>query len=216
MLWRMESKSQHPLPLQPLILGSLVTRPQAAQYRGGHIPALCFPLGILHPDFLGSFLSCRWLHEHFCVDGHKSVSEYSQMLGIEANSLLKLKTLISFWIVAKMCVCRSWNQLQLSGHPTSRLKDGVKVSTSACCGGWSQSLNIRKMTHYYYWRSIKRKKRLTWIEWSCSRCSPFSFPSPLSKISVKAQWLPLICSQADSFLAYITVRSSEKQRYRFH
>ena len=104
----------------------------------------------------------------------------------------------------------------VSGHPTSRLKDGVKVSTSACCGGWSQSLNIRKMTHYYYWRSIKRKKRLTWIEWSCSRCSPFSFPSPLSKISVKAQWLPLICSQADSFLAYITVRSSEKQRYRFH
>ena len=123
----------------------------------------------------------------FCVGGHECVSEYSQMLGIEANSLLKLKTLISFWIVAKMCVCRSWNQLQLSGHPTSRLKDGVKVSTSACCGGWSQSLNIRKMTHYYYWRSIKRKKRLTWIEWSCSRCSPFSFPSPLSKISVKAQ-----------------------------
>ena len=31
----------------------------------------------------------------------------------------------------------------VSGHPTSRLKDGVKVSTSACCGGWSQSLNIR-------------------------------------------------------------------------
>ena len=136
MLWRMESKSQHPLPLQPLILGSLVTRPQAAQYRGGHIPALCFPLGILHPDFLGSFLSCRWLHEHFCVDGHKSVSEYSQMLGIEANSLLKLKALISFWTVAKMCVCRSWNQLQLlkmesKSQHLHAVEDGVKVSTSA-------------------------------------------------------------------------------------
>ena len=42
---------------QPLKLGSLVTRPLAAQDRGGLNPCPLLPL-------LGSFLGCRWLHEH--------------------------------------------------------------------------------------------------------------------------------------------------------
>ena len=101
-------------------------------------------------SFLGKFfLSCRWLHEHSCVDGHKSVSEYSQMLGIEANSLLKLKALISFWTVAKMYVCRSWNQLQLlkmesKSQHLHAVEDGVKISTSA---RWPNTTD--EMTRFY-------------------------------------------------------------------